>query len=184
MVYDACVLYPAPLRDFLVRIARSGVVHARWSATILDEMVRAILRERPELEGKLSRTRALLEQAVSDCMVTGYESLIPSLDLPDIDDRHVLAAAIRTRAQTIVTFNLRDFPASKLADYDVVARHPDDFVLDQIDLAPARVIEALVAQAHSLRNPPQSVDEVLDRLANAGCHQSVAKLRSLRGDGP
>jgi predicted nucleic acid-binding protein len=181
VIYDACVLYPAPLRDFLIRIAKTGIVRARWSATILDETFRSILRERPELESKLDRTRELMMHAIADCMVSGYESLIPSLELPDADDRHVLAAAIRAHAQTIVTFNLRDFPAATLATYDVEARHPDDFVLDQIDLAPARVIEAVVAQAHALRNPPQSVDDILERLAACGCPQSVAKIRTLRG---
>ncbi len=157
-------------------------MRARWSKTILDETFRGILRERPELGQKLVRTRELMESAIPDCMVTGYEPLISSVTLPDPDDRHVVAAAIRAHAQTIVTFNLRDFPASVLAIYDIEARHPDDFVLDQIDLAPARVIEAVVAQAHALRNPPQSVDEVLERLATCGCQQSVAKLRALRGD--
>jgi predicted nucleic acid-binding protein len=147
-------MYPAPLRDFLLRIAKSGIVRARWSETILDEVFRSILRERPELENKLTRTRELMMQAIPDCMVTGYESLIPSIELPDANDRHVVAAAIRAHAQSIVTFNLRDFPAATLALYDIEARHPDDFVLDQIDLAPARIIEAVVFQAHALRNPP------------------------------
>ncbi|HPH64955.1 MAG TPA: PIN domain-containing protein [Kofleriaceae bacterium] len=142
-----------------------------------------ILRERPELAAKLARTRELMESVVADCMVTSYEPIIASLTLPDPDDRHVLAAAIRAHAQTIVTFNLRDFPAAALSPFDVEARHPDDFVLDQIDLAPARVIEAVIDQAHALRNPPKSVDDVLDRLADCGCPQSVAKIRSLRGDG-
>jgi predicted nucleic acid-binding protein len=146
-------MYPAPLRDFLLRIAKSGIVRARWSETILDEVFRSILRERPELENKLTRTRELMMQAIPDCMVTGYESLIPSIELPDANDRHVVAAAIRAHAQSIVTFNLRDFPAATLALYDIEAR-PDDFVLDQIDLAPARIIEAVVFQAHALRNPP------------------------------
>ena len=72
--------------------------------------------------------------AVRDAVVTGYEPLIGSLHLPDPDDRHVLAAAIRARAQIIVTFNLNDFPAEVLADWDVEARHPDDFLVDQFHL--------------------------------------------------
>jgi hypothetical protein len=124
VIYDACVLHPAPLRDFLIRIAKTGIARARWSATILDETFRAILRERPELESKLGRTRELMMHAIADCMVSGYESLIPSLELPDADDRHVLAAAIRAHAQTIAAFNLRDFPAATLATYDVEAPHP------------------------------------------------------------
>src|ERR1043165_3886200 len=97
VVYDACVLYPAPLRDLLLRLANTGVVRARWSATILDECFRNILKNRPALNpGPLQRTRELMIRAVPDCMVTGFEQLIDGLVLPDVNDRHVLAAAIRT----------------------------------------------------------------------------------------
>ena len=115
VLYDACVLYPAPLRDLLVRLANTGVVRARWSAAILDECFRNILENRPELKPEaLQRTRELMTRAVPDCMVTGFEQLIDGLVLPDSDDRHVLAAAIRAGAQAIVTFNLGDFPAAWL----------------------------------------------------------------------
>ena len=124
---DACVLYPAPLRDLLVRLANTGVVRARWSAAILDECFRNILENRPELKPEaLQRTRELMTRAVPDCMVTGFEQLIDGLVLPDADDRHVLAAAIRAGAQAIVTFNLDDFPAERLQPYNIEAKHPDD----------------------------------------------------------
>lgn len=74
-------------------------------------MVEAIIRRQPELRSRLARTRQLMIEAVPDCLVTGYESLIDGLTLPDPDDRHVLAAAIRCDAQVIVTLNLRDSPA-------------------------------------------------------------------------
>lgn len=141
VIYDACVLYPAPLRDLLLRIATIGIVRARWSDTILDECFRNILKNRPDLQpGALDRTRALMKQAVPDCLVSGFEPLIPSLTLPDADDRHVLAAAIRAGAQAIITFNLSDFPAEELDKFGVEAKHPDDFVLDTLDLAPGAVI--------------------------------------------
>src|SRR5437773_233930 len=137
VIYDACVLYPAPLRDLLVRIAVTGVVRARWTERILDECFRNILANRPDLtERSLRRTRELMNQAVADCVVAGYEDLVAGLKLPDGDDRHVLAAAVRGGAQSIVTFNLRDFPKEALAPYGVEAVHPDDFVFDVIDLAP------------------------------------------------
>lgn len=132
VIYDACVLYPPALRDFLFRLTRCGVVRARWSEPILDETVAAIVRDRPDLDAqKLARTKELMAKVVPDCLVTGFESLISSLSLPDPNDRHVLAAAIRAHAQTIVTANLRDFPPDVLAPFDIGARHPDDFVLDQ-----------------------------------------------------
>lgn len=126
VVYDACVLYPAPLRDLLVRLASKGVVRARWSEIILDECFRNILEQRPDLKPEmLRRTRELMTKAVADSIVTGFEGLVDGLSLPDPDDRHVLAVAIRAGAQTIVTFNLKDFPAATLAPYDIEAQHPD-----------------------------------------------------------
>jgi hypothetical protein len=102
VLYDACVLHPAPLRDLLIRIAQVGLVRARWSERILDECFRSILRQRPDLQPEaLRRTRELMKEAVADCLVTGFEALIPDLSLPDEDDRHVLAAAVRAGAQAM-----------------------------------------------------------------------------------
>jgi hypothetical protein len=184
VLYDACVLYPAPLRDLLVRIANTGIVRARWTDAILDECFRSILEQRPDLKPEaLKRTRELMKQAVPDCLVTGFETLIDGLSLPDKDDRHVLAAAVRAGAQTIVTFNLVDFPDDKLAPYGVEAKHPDDFVLDTIDLAPGVVAKVVSDQAGALKNPPRSVGELLDTLRAQGLVRSVARLRELFGGG-
>ena len=94
---------------------------------------------------------------------------------------HVLAAAIRAGAQTIVTFNLKDFPAATLAPYDIEAQHPDDFVLDTIDLAPGTVTQVISEQAAALKNPPRSIGDLLDTLREQGLVRSVAKLRELFG---
>src|SRR5215216_5270617 len=96
VVYDACVLYPASVRDLLIRIANTGVVRARWSDRILDECFRNIAANQSHIPtAALELTRHLMTEAVPDCLVEGYEDLEPGLDLPDPDDRHVLAAAIR-----------------------------------------------------------------------------------------
>jgi hypothetical protein len=92
--------------------------------------------------------------AIADVLVTGYESLIDTVSLPDPDDRHVLAAAIRAGAQVIVTWNLKDFPAEALAPFGVRAVDPDDFVLEMIDLAPAAIASVVTTQAAALKNPP------------------------------
>ncbi|MFC9253100.1 PIN domain-containing protein [Amycolatopsis thailandensis] len=104
VLFDANVLYPNVLRDLLIRIAQSGFVQAKWTDEILDEVFRNLKENRPDLDPrKLDRTRNLMNASVRDCLVTGYEPLVTALDLPDPDDRHVLAAAIKARARVIVT---------------------------------------------------------------------------------
>lgn len=176
-VYDACVLHPAPLRDLLIRLDRAGLVRARWTEEILDECFRSILRRRPELEAPLRRTRELMVAAVPDCMVSGYEELVNGLTLPDPDDRHVLAAAIHGDAEVIVTSNLADFPDDALARHEIVARAPDDFVLDLMATAPGTVAAVVAHQAADLRSPPRTVQELLDTLAKCCLPKAVEKLR-------
>ena len=122
-----------------------------------------------------------MTQAVADCMVRGHEPLIDGLTLPDPDDRHVLAAAIRAGAQSIITFNLKDFPSGTLAAYNVEAVHPDEFVYDLLDLKPNAVVSAVQDQVAALRNPPTMARQVLDALRANGLVQSVAKLEELIG---
>lgn len=130
VLYDACVLYPAPLRDLLIRVGKAGLVQARWSHTILDECFHAIRRERPDVpEASLIRTRRLMCAAVRDCLVEGFEPLVEGLSLPDPNDRHVLAAAICAGAHIIVTRNLKDFPQDRLSSLGIRAQDPDHFVL-------------------------------------------------------
>ena len=109
--YDANVLYPSELRNFLMHLALTDLFRARWSADVHEEWIDSLLRKRPDLSReKLERTRTLMDQHVPDAIVTGYDALIPGLTLPDLNDRHVLAAAICGRADVIVTINSRDFP--------------------------------------------------------------------------
>jgi predicted nucleic acid-binding protein len=110
-LYDAYVLYPAPLRDFLVRLAATGLFRARWTNRIHAEWIGNLLAQRSDLtRERLERTRDLMNEHILDCLVTNYEDLIEAIQLPDEDDRHVVAAAIRGRADVIVTFNRKDFP--------------------------------------------------------------------------
>jgi predicted nucleic acid-binding protein len=182
VVYDACVLYPAPLRDLLIRLAESDLVRARWTDEILDECFRNILANRTDLKREaLTRTRAFMNAAIPDVLVTGYEELVPGLSLPDPNDRHVLAAAIRAGAQVIVTANLDDFPAEALRKYAIEAQHPDEFVGHLVDLAPGVVLSVVSEQAADLKNPPRTVAELLDTLQANGLVQTVARLREMFG---
>src|SRR5437660_10071988 len=125
-VYDACVLYSAFLRDFLVRLAihgrRQGVMRAKWTGRIHREWVRAVRRQRPDvpLEG-LRRTCSLMDEHVRGARVRGYQRWEQRLTLPDPNDRHVLAAALACVADVIITFNTRDFPAHVLAPFGMAA---------------------------------------------------------------
>ena len=134
--------------------------------------------DRPDVSRqKVEAVRDLMNAHVPNCLVEGYEELISSLTLPDPNDRHVLAAAIECEADTIVTFNLKDFPAAILEPYGIVARHPDDFVARRIASSPLVVCGAAKQQRESLKNPPMSVDEFLTSLERQGLVQTVASLR-------
>ena len=179
-IYDACVLYPAPLRDLLLRLALTDLFHARWTADIHDEWMRQVLANRPDLtHAQFLRTRQLMDAHVRDCLVEGYHALIPQLHLPDPKDRHVLAAAIRAQASVIVTFNIRDFPPEVLAPYGVEVQPPDAFIMQWLEVAPAQVCVAAEEQRRSLRNPPKSIDEFLAILLRQQLPATVARLRAV-----
>jgi hypothetical protein len=128
-LFDACVFYPAQLRDILLRVALSDTFKARWTDQIHGEWIGSLLRDRPDIPAeRLTHTRELMNRAVPDCLVTGYEPFIQELTLPDPDDRHVLAAAIRCQAGVIVTLNVRDFPDEVVARYGISVQHPDEFL--------------------------------------------------------
>jgi predicted nucleic acid-binding protein len=176
--YDANVLYPAELRNFLMHLALSGLFRAKWSAAVHEEWITNLLLNRPDLSRqKLERTRMLMDRHAIDALVTGYERLIPGLHLPDPNDRHVLAAAMRGGADVIVTMNLKDFPAEILEPLGIEAQHPDDFILRLVGLAPGLVVAAAEAHRVSLKNPAKSIVEYLATLARQGLTQTVAVLR-------
>ena len=176
-ILDACVLYPAPLRDLLVSLATTDLFRARWTDAIHEEWIGNLLSNRRDLNrAQLERTRDLMDRAVPDARVTGYEGLIDSLILPDPDDRHVLAAAIRSRADVIVTSNLKDFPEAALMPYDIEAQHPDDFINHLLDLDEAMVVSAVKANRARLKNPPKTPEAYLLTLQQQGLAQTVRGL--------
>ena len=158
----------------------NGLVHARWTERILDECFDNLLENRPDLEAEeLERTRRLMCGAIPDCLVTGYESRISGITLPDIDDRHVLAAAIEGGADCIVTFNLRDFPEERLEPYGIEAVHPDDFVLGFVESEPEIIVDCLEDEVSIRSNPPSSVKGIIDVLSERGLEQSAKGMREL-----
>lgn len=180
VVYDACVLYPASIRDLVIELARTGLLRAKWTARIHGEWINAVLRKRPELERvRLEHVAQLMNSAVLDCLVTGFESLERGLtSLPDLDDRHVLAAAIHCGAQEIVTFNVRDFPERVLRPYGIRAIHPDEFVEHLFDLNAKAVCDAVRRIRRRLVNPPRSAEEMIQSYERNGLEASASMLRA------
>jgi predicted nucleic acid-binding protein len=180
--YDANVLYPAELRNFLMHLAMTGLFRAKWSAEVHEEWIRNLLINQPDLTRvQLERTRDLMNKHALDALVTGYEDLIPGLQLPDPADRHVLAAAIRGRADVIVTMNLKDFPEAVLESFRIEAQHPDEFILHLLGLSPGTVLSAARAHRASLKNPPKAESEYLETLERQGLTQTVSVLREFIG---
>lgn len=179
-VFDACVLYPVPLRDLLMSVAMTEQFRARWTNEIHDEWVRNVLKNREEIpEKKLRRTVEMMNEAVPDCLVENYEGYIDCLELPDPDDRHVLAAAIKCSADVIVTNNLKDFPNDVLSKYDIDAQSPDTFLSHLFDLNSPAFCNAVRQQRERLSDPSYSAEELLEIFYNQGLPLIVNKLKEV-----
>lgn len=177
---DSNVLYPVSLRNLLMRLALAELYLPRWSADVHKEWTRAVLQNRPDIpRERLQDIRAAMDREAEDAIVTGYQPLIAGLTLPDPDDRHVLAAAIRGQADVIVTRNLRDFPDDALAPYNIEAQHPDEFVRHLLDLAPLQVLNAVRDQQEKLINPIVSMGDLLAAFERLGLVETVFELRRL-----
>ena len=155
----------------------ADLYRAKWSDAVHEEWITAILRTRQDLtRARLERTRDLMNAHVRDAVVTDFEQLIEILVLPDRDDRHVLAAAIKGRADLIVTNNLKDFPAEKLARWGIEAQHPDEFLTNQFHLSQPIFLQAVRTVRLRLKNPPKSVDDYFDTLRSQGLLATVKEI--------
>ena len=147
---DTCVLYGAVLSDTLLRLAEHDTYRPHWSAQVLEELSRNLQLHAGLSADKADRRINQMQDAFPDAIVTGYENLIPHMTC-DPKDRHVLAAATHAKCQVLVTFNLKDFPEASLREFDLTVVHPDEFLLDQFDLFPDRVVASLIEQVDVLR---------------------------------
>lgn len=178
VLLDANVLYPAPIRDLLLSLADIGMYQPKWSKLIQQEWMRNLLIKRPDLfESQLFTTVSAMNKAFPDANTTGFEKLIQGLDLPDLNDRHVLAAAIKSRSKIIVIFNLKDFPKKYLNEYEIKAQHPDIFISNCIQSDEIKSFNALVNQVKRLTNPVKTIEEVLSTLSNAGLVKSCTLFK-------
>jgi hypothetical protein len=175
---DANVFYSAALRDLMMQLALAGLYRPRWTRRIEEEWTRGLLANRPDIsKAQLAVTRALMRRAVPNSLVQNYGTFATRVQLPDPDDRHVVAAAIRAQAKIIITHNLRDFPPEILRPYDIVAQHPDVFLAALGSGAPLEVLAAVRECRARLTRPTFSPAEYLAVLARQGLQETTAFLR-------
>lgn len=175
------MLAGALTRNMILSLAEAGFFRPRWSQEILDETERAIseiLRGKgePNAEAIAARQRAAITRAFPEALVDGYDALVPGLTLPDPDDRHVLAAAIQTRATVIVTNNTRDFPAEYLKGLHLQASTADEFLADIIDLYTPGAVAALRVMRERFKKPEMNAEALLRRMESAGLTDTVNLL--------
>ena len=175
---DTCVLFPQYLNDTLLTQAAAGTFRPLWSAGVLDELGRVLQRETQMAPEQVIHRLDRMRRAFPDADVTGYEDLTDGMSNAP-KDRHVLAAAVRGNAEVLVTTNLKDFPESSLKPFDITAVSPDDFLLDQLDLYPAVVIDCLHKQVnrYTAINGPLEVVELLRPLEKAGAPRFADEVR-------
>jgi len=161
---DADCLYSAPVRDTLLRLAQAGLYRAYWSDGIIEEALRNLRLNGVMTEQQANYLRSALREAFPESFVTGYRRFIADLTCAP-EDRHVLAAAIRSGSRILVTNNVRDYPAVSVAPFEIEVQTPDAFLLRQLDAYPNVVREVLADQAAALRNPPLTVAQLLDVLS-------------------
>lgn len=175
---DACVLLPVSLADTLLRAAEAGLYRPAWSPTVVDEVRRAFVRVHPDLPpARIDARLRAADRQFPDASARGYEPLVATVELPDPDDRHVVAAAVVAGADAIVTANLSDFPATALEPFGLHAVSPDDFLLDLLDLAPATMAQIVHDQASATSRPPLDFADVVISLGKAGVAEFAAAVR-------
>ena len=152
----------------------------KWSDNINEEWIRNLLNNRKDIvRSRLENTVFHMNLAFKDANVEKYEKLIPKLSLPDLDDKHVLAVGIKSHADMIFTFNLKDFPKNILAKYNIEVEHPDDFFIKIIDHHQETFIKAFNNQVANLKNPPKTKSEVLITLEKCQLPRTTNKLREI-----
>jgi predicted nucleic acid-binding protein len=180
VLIDACVLYDALVRDVLMILSGLGCLEARWTDTIHEEWISSLHRNRPDIPlERLYRVRDLMNLHASDSLVRGYEHRIADLILPDAGDRHVLAAAIESQSNYLLTFNKKDFPAEMVSVYGLEVLDPDRFLMDLWKKNPTEVARGLRIQYHNFKNPPLTAQEYKSMFIRHGLDQTAEIVTGL-----
>ncbi len=175
---DANVLVPVSLADTVLRAAERDLYRPLWSVRILDEVRRALHKIHPTAPPSRFETRiAAMNMTFPDSTLTDFDGILPSIELPDPDDRHVVAAAYTGGADLIVTNNLKDFPQDELKRWRLEAVNPDCFLCDMFDLFPQAMLIIIQEQTADMQHPPTDVDELLASLERAGVPEFVHAVR-------
>lgn len=178
ILLDANVMYPFRTRDVLFTFAQQGLFRARFTEQIIGEWTNSLIRNKPDFEKSVLEQADAVRSVFKECFVTGYEPLIEGLELPDPNDRHVLAAAIKCSAQIIVTENIKDFPPDALEEHDIEVLGADDLLANTFDLFPIDGARALRTVRQRYDNPPFTQSEFLLDLTKSGLPKLAAMARS------
>ncbi len=178
-LFDACVLYPIAIADSLMSLATASLFAAKWTTRIEAEWIAALEKERPALAGKLVYRRDQMREAVPDWEVpeAAWRPLLNGVRLPDSNDNHVLAAAIAGHADCIVTFNLRDFPATVVTPYGIEVVDPDRFIVNQWDLNPLVVVAAFKRMRARWKRPEATPEDFAQALERRALPVTAQRLR-------
>jgi hypothetical protein len=182
-ICDACVLYPFHLRNILVQASVDGLYEARWTDEIHDEWTRNLLANVPAIPPeRLQITRRLMEAALPGARIDGYHHHIDKVALPDLDDRHIVAAALQARASRILTWNLRDFPVSALRNLGLVRQTPDVFLAELYEQTPQHIVASLANARRDLSKSGVTPRGFLDVLKEQKLPQLEKRLRKHAAD--
>lgn len=184
-VLDACVLYPAPIRDLLLSLASEGLFEPKWSKIINEEWVRNLLLNRKDIKReRLEVTVGVMNKSFPLANVKKYSKLTTKLNLPDKNDNHVLSSAIKSKSQYIVTSNLKDFPCNILKEYNITAIHPDEFILNLLENNEEGSLKAFSELMYRLKNPPITKGELLIIFEKIGLSKTSSKLAEITKNPP
>jgi len=176
-VLDTNVIYPIEIRDLLFWFAHYDLYTPKWSKHIFNEW-EEVMKRKNVSKNEIKRRISKANLAFPDAFVENYAGLISVLNLPDKNDRHVLAAAIKTNANVIVTNNIKDFPEGYLTSFGLSAKTADDFLTDIIDLNPEVAVRAFKEMVLHRKNPALDEYQVLERLRSVGLDHTADFLHS------
>ncbi len=166
-----------------MQVAVDRLIDARWTDEIHDEWIRSLAASVSAIPIEhLQMTRRLMEAALPQAAVAGYEKHIPSVKLPDPNDRHVVAAGIAGGASVILTWNLKDFPAAELRKHGLRRQTPDAFLADLHDRAPEMTLASLANARRNLSRTRVSAADFVEIFRGQKLIRLAARVTEHIGD--